>query len=81
MQNEHHNLALEFPEYKDKIHEMKMNNRHFRKIMDEHHELDKQVRRVEAQEESMSDEALETLKKERLKLKDECFKMLSATEA
>ena len=79
MQNEHHNLALEFPEYKDKIHELKMSNRHFKRIMDEHHDLDKQIRRVEAMEEAMSDDDLEIIKKKRLKLKDECFKMLSVS--
>jgi uncharacterized protein YdcH (DUF465 family) len=78
MQNEHHNLALEFPEFKDKIHELKTSNNHFRRLMDEHHELDKQVRRVEAQEEVMTDEALENLKKKRLQLKDECYQILTA---
>jgi len=79
MQNDHHNLALEFPEYKDKIHELKMSNAHFKRIMDEHHELDKQIRRAESEQEALSDEHLETLKKQRLKLKDECYKMLKAT--
>ncbi len=81
MQNEHHNLALEFPEFKEKIHELKMSNNHFRRMMDEHHELDKEIRRVEAMEQAMANEALETLKKQRLKLKDECFRMLSSSEA
>lgn len=77
MQNEHHNLALEFPEFKDKIHTLKMSNNHFKRLMDEHHELDKQIRRVEAMQESMSDEGLEDLKKQRLKLKDECYQILT----
>lgn len=77
MQNDHHNLALEFPEYKDKIHELKISNRHFRRLMDEHHELDKQIRRAEVEAEVLSDDYLETLKKQRLKLKDECYRILS----
>ncbi len=76
MINEHHNLAIEFPEYKEKVHELKMSNNHFRRLMDEHHELDKQIRRSEAGNEALGDDYLETLKKQRLKLKDECYEIL-----
>ena len=41
MVGEHHNLATEFPEFKEKIHELKMNDHHFQRLMDEHHEVDK----------------------------------------
>lgn len=78
MLNEHHNLALEFPEYKDKIHELKTSSAHFRRLMDEHHNLDKQIRRVEIGEQTMTDEALEDIKKQRLMLKDECYSMLTS---
>ena len=81
MQNEHHNLALEFPEYKERVHELKMSNSHFRRLMDEHHELDREIRRAETNQHGISDEHLEDLKKKRLALKDECYKMLTAEEA
>lgn len=77
MLGEHHNLINEFPEYKDKIHTLKMENSHFRKLMDEHHELDKEIRRIEEQQEAVCDENLEDLKKQRLAVQDSIYSMLT----
>jgi len=77
MQGEHHHdLSLEFPEFKDRIHDMKMNNAHFSRLYDEYAELDKEVYRIEEGIETPSDEYTEELKKKRLKLKDDLFSML-----
>ena len=47
MSVEHHDLHHEFPELNDKIHEMKTNNNHFRRLFDEYHELITQVENME----------------------------------
>ena len=76
MQHEHHDLIHEFPEYRDEIHNLKITNEHFREIFDAYHKIDKEVYRVENDIEPRSDAALEELKKRRLALKDELFKMI-----
>jgi hypothetical protein len=75
---EHHPLVKEFPEYKDKIHELKTSNSHFRKLFDEYDEIDKEVLRSEELIETHSDEFVEELKKKRLSLKDQLFDMLKS---
>ena len=76
MQHEHHDLVHEFPEYREKIHNLKMTNDHFKKLFDDYHKLDKEVYRVGNNIEPRSDEAMEELKKQRLALKDELFQIL-----
>lgn len=73
---EKHDLVHELPEYRDKIHEMKMNNAHFARLFEEYHETDHEVHRIETGAENTSDEYLEERKKVRLALKDELFHML-----
>lgn len=76
MFGEHHDLVHELPEYKDKIHEMKTSNAHFAKLFEEYDEVDHEIRRIEQEIETPSDEYTEELKKKRLHLKDELFAML-----
>lgn len=76
MFGENHSLVAELPEYKDKIHDMKMNNAHFARLFDEYHEVDKEIQRFEQEIENPSNEVVEQHKKQRLRLKDELFAML-----
>ena len=76
MLGEKHDLIHEFPEYKEKIHELKISNAHFAKLFDEYHEIEHEVRRIEEGLETPSDEYLEEQKKKRLNLKDQLFAML-----
>ncbi|MFO8023795.1 YdcH family protein [Thiohalophilus sp.] len=76
MLGEKHDLIHEFPEHKERIHELKMNDRHFAKLFDEYHEIEHEVRRIEEGNETPSDEYTEELKMRRLQLKDELFKMI-----
>lgn len=76
MQHEHHSLIQEFPEYREEIHNLKMSNEHFRELFDEYHKLDREVFRVENNIEARTETAFEELKKRRLTLKDELFRML-----
>lgn len=75
---EHHPLIEEFPEYKDNIHELKINNAHFRKLAHEYEGIDKSIVRAEQGIEVVNDDYLESIKKERLHLKDQIYSMLRA---
>ena len=78
MQNENHSLVNEFPEHKDRIHDLKTSDRHFAKLFDEYHEVDKEVHRIEQDIQPTSDAYLEDLKKKRLLLKDQLYQLLQA---
>ena len=73
---EKHDLLHEFPEHQDKIHQLKTENHHFRKLFDEYHELDHQLLRMKSGIETATDEALMELKAKSLHLKDELYKMI-----
>jgi uncharacterized protein YdcH (DUF465 family) len=79
MQVEHHPLSVEFPEYKDAIHELKLANAHFSKLFEEYHDTDKAINRAENGVEHLADAALDSLKKIRIALKDQLFQMLQST--
>jgi len=79
MLGEKHDLIHELPEHKERIHELKMSDRHFQKLFDKYHDLDHQVKRIEEGVETTSDDYVETLKKERLNLKDQLFSMIKAS--
>jgi uncharacterized protein len=75
---EHHNLLNEFPEYKERIHELKLTDRHFSNLFDEYHMLDREILRIELGIETPSDQYTEDLKKKRVHLKDELYRLLQA---
>jgi hypothetical protein len=76
MLGEHHHLANEFPEFRERIHELKLSDAHFAKLYEEYEELDKEIIRIEEEIETPSDAYTEELKKKRLLLKDELFSIL-----
>jgi hypothetical protein len=78
MLHENHDLVHELPEYKDKIHTLKMTNAHFARLFEEYHSLGRDILRFEKAEPPTSDDHLEALKKQRLVLKDELFLLLKA---
>lgn len=71
-----HELHEEFPDDAQRIHDLKVSNAHFARIAERYHALNRDIHRVEAGVQAMSDESLETLKKQRLHLKDEVASML-----
>ena len=71
-----HDLHHEFPQDFDRIHELKMNNRHFSRLFKEYHELDHEILRIEEGVENHADDYVETLKKKRLLHKDQLYKMI-----
>lgn len=72
-----HDIAHEFPKLKPKIQSLKTLNLHFAKLYKEYDELNHEIAKVETGGAVMADEALEILKKKRLKLKDEIVRMLN----
>ena len=77
---EKHDLVHELPEYRDLIHELKMQDNHFARLFDEYHETDHEIHRIETNAEIASDEYLEELKIKRLRLKDELFEIIKKAE-
>ena len=73
---EKHDLIHELPEYRQQIHDLKVGNKHFARLFDDYHDLDREVRRIEEGVEAAGDVYLENQKKRRLKLKDDLFAML-----
>jgi len=76
MQIEKHDLIHEFPEHKERIHQLKMTDNHFSRLFNEYHELDHEVHKIEEGSENTSDEYLEELKKKRLKYKDDLYAII-----
>ncbi len=76
MFGELHDLHHEFPEYKDRIHELKMSDNYFRRLFDEYDELAHELVRIQQNIETPTDEVVEGLKFKRLTLKDKLYAML-----
>jgi uncharacterized protein len=76
-----HELADIFPDDTDIIHSLKVENAHFAKLADQHHEVNRAIHRIEAEIEPASDAHTEELKKQRLTLQDEIAGMLTVARA
>lgn len=71
-----HDLISELPEYREQIHELKLNDAHFAKLFEQYHAVDQEVHRIEEGVETPADDYVEQCKKERLALKDQLLVML-----
>ncbi len=78
MSVEHHDLIHEFPELKDRIHELKVSDHHFRNLFDEYHELTRSIENMENEVTPASTRTEEEAKIRRVHLKDELYRMLTA---
>lgn len=79
MSVEHHDLIHEFPELKDRIHEMKVGDSHFRRLFDEYHVLTRDIEKMENEVTPVATRTEEDAKLRRVHLKDELYRMLTAT--
>lgn len=70
-----------FPEYRDLITKLKTTDRHFLNLFDKHNELDQKIKNMEAHIEPGTHEEIETLKKEKLSLKDQLYTLLRNASA
>lgn len=78
MDAEHHrDLAHEFPELKDRIHELKLASVRFRQLYEEYQEVDDEICRIEQEIETPSDDFTEQRKLRRVWLKDRLYGMLT----
>lgn len=76
-----HDLVHEFPNFRERIHELKTSNAHFARLFTEYHEVDHELHRIDQGVETPGDDYCEDLKKRRVRLKDELYRMLEAPVA
>ncbi|MFG1479551.1 YdcH family protein [Xanthobacter sp. V4C-4] len=77
MSNTPHELAADFPEHAEKIQALKASDAHFAKLYTAYHEVNGQVHRAETNVEPTGDAEIESLRRERMKLKDELYALLT----
>ena len=71
-----HELAEEFPDVVDRIHELKMTSPHFARLADQYHEINRALHRIETRVEPAGDAPEAGLRKQRMILKDQIHAML-----
>jgi uncharacterized protein YdcH (DUF465 family) len=76
MSEGHHDLAHEFPEHKQRIHDLKTSDAHFAHLAAQYHTVAKELHAIEAGTETPADAYVEELKKKRLHLLDQIQRML-----
>lgn len=65
-----------FPEYRDLITQLKHSDKRFNRLFDCHNEIDQKIKNLEAHIEIDGHDKIESLKKEKLHLKDEIYSIL-----
>ena len=70
-----------FPEYRDVISRLKLEDTHFARLFDKHNELDQKIKNIEARIEPGTPEEIDVLKKEKLQLKDQVYAVLKKAAA
>ena len=70
-----------FPEYRDLISKLKGHDQHFTRLFDKHNELDQTIKNMESHIVGGTHEQIESLKKQKLALKDELYSWLKKVEA
>lgn len=73
-----HELAEEFPDHIDAMHQMKLDSAHFAKLFDAYHDVNRAIHRAETNVEPTDDANMESMRRQRMQLKDEIYGMLSA---
>lgn len=74
-----HELSEEFPDKVDAIQALKASDRHFAKLVDDYHEVNRAIHRAETNVEPTDDLHEAEMRKQRLSLKDEIARALAAT--
>ena len=69
-----------FPEFRDLITKLKHTDHHFTRLFDKHNELDQKIKNMEDHISPGTHEEIETLKKEKLLLKDQLYTILKKHE-
>ena len=71
-----HELAADFPEHADRISALRQTNAHFARLVEEYHDVNRDVHRAETDVEPVSDAHMADLRKRRMALKDEIYGIL-----
>ena len=77
MSVEHHDLIHEFPALKDRIHELKMIDPHFRQLFEDYHQLTRTIEKMEDEVTPVATHTEEEAKIRRVHLKDELYRLLT----
>ncbi len=78
MSNTPHDMYEDFPGLTAKIQEMKQASPHFAKLFDEYHAVNRDVHRAEERVDTVTAEVEATIRRRRMALKDELYRMLTA---
>jgi uncharacterized protein YdcH (DUF465 family) len=70
-----------FPEHRELISSLKGNDHHFTRLFDQHNALDQKIKNMEDGLEIATNVEIETLKREKLQLKDEIYVILQKASA
>ena len=81
MQVDHHDLLCEFPDLADAITVLKADNPYFARSLAQYEGLTGRVEGLEVRDMPVGDFALEEMKKQRVRLKDELYHFLLAYRA
>lgn len=73
-----HELAEEFPQHAQRMHDLKQTDGHFARLFDDYHRVNRAVHRAETDIEPMEDVALVDLRKQRAALKDAVYRIVTA---
>ncbi len=73
-----HELAEEFPEFVEKMHDLKISDKHFEKLFNDYHDLNRKVHAAETNVKPREELAEVDLRKRRGALKDEIYAYLKA---
>ena len=65
-----------FPEFRELVQPLREDNPRFAKLFEEHEELDQHITHLELDPVRLMNEDIETLKRKKLKLKDEMYQIL-----
>ncbi len=66
-----HELNEEFPEQVEKMAELRQSDGHFVKLSESYHTVNRDIHRAETDVEPTSDDHMQTMRRERMVLKDE----------
>lgn len=78
MSNTPHELASDFPEHAARMSELRSQDAHFARLLDQYHDINRAVHRAETDIEPVSDLFMQDLRKQRMALKDEIYGLLTA---
>ena len=73
MLGEHHEIEVEFPEFRQRIKDLSASDQKFAASIKRHDLLDNDIRKLEERGQPVTDETLEKMKYERALLKDAVY--------